>query len=49
MAAGHLRLAGMVVTGVIDEEDAREMAYEFAYGLARKAYRLDPGPVRSVR
>jgi glucuronate isomerase len=27
-------LAGMVVTGVLDEEDAREMAYELAYGLA---------------
>jgi glucuronate isomerase len=42
-------LAGMVVTGVIDEEDAREMAYEFAYGLAKSAYRLDAGPVGSVR
>jgi glucuronate isomerase len=42
-------LAGMVVTGVVDEEDAREMAYELAYGLAKSAYRLDAGPVRSVR
>jgi glucuronate isomerase len=42
-------LAGMVVTGVVDEEDAGEMAYEFAYGLAKRAYRLDAGPVRSVR
>jgi glucuronate isomerase len=42
-------LAGMVVTGVVDEEDASEMAYEFAYGLARRAYRLDAGPVGSVR
>jgi glucuronate isomerase len=42
-------LAGMVVTGVLDEEDARKMAYEFAYGLARRAYRLDAGPVRSAR
>jgi hypothetical protein len=25
------------------------MAYEFAYGLARRAYRLDAGPVGSVR
>ena len=42
-------LAGMVVTGVVDEEDAPEMAYQFAYGLAKSAYRLDAGPVRSVR
>lgn len=31
-------LAGMVVTGVVDEEDAGDMAHEFAHGLARKAY-----------
>ena len=42
-------LAGMVVTGVLDEEDASEMAYQFAYGLAKSAYRLDAGQVRSVR
>jgi glucuronate isomerase len=42
-------LAGMVVTGVVDEEDAGEMAYEFAYGLAKRAYRLEAAPVRSVR
>ena len=33
-------LAGQVVTGLIDEEDAAGMAYEFAYGLAKRAYRL---------
>jgi glucuronate isomerase len=37
------------VTGIVDEEDAREMAYELAYGLAKRAYRLATGPVRSVR
>jgi glucuronate isomerase len=31
-------LAGMVVTGVVDEEDAADMAREFAYGLAKRAY-----------
>ncbi|HET7270863.1 MAG TPA: glucuronate isomerase, partial [Rubrobacter sp.] len=30
-------LAGMVASGVVDEEDARDMAREFAYGLARRA------------
>jgi glucuronate isomerase len=34
-------LAGMVVRGVIDEEDAPEMARELAYGLAKRAYGLD--------
>jgi len=33
-------LAGMVVSGVVDEEDAGDMAREFAYGLARRAYGL---------
>lgn len=33
-------LAGQVVTGIIDEEDAFDMAYQFAYGLAKRAYRL---------
>lgn len=33
-------LAGQVVTGIIDEEDAVDMVYEFAYGLAKRAYRL---------
>ncbi|MCD6290231.1 MAG: glucuronate isomerase, partial [Anaerolineae bacterium] len=29
-------VAGLVVRGLIDEEDAREMAYELAYGLAKR-------------
>lgn len=33
-------LAGEVVTGIIDEEDALEMAHEMAYGLAKRAYKL---------
>jgi glucuronate isomerase len=33
-------LAGLVVRGIVDEEDAAEMAYDAAYGLARQAYRL---------
>ena len=32
-------LAGMVVTGVVDEEEAGEMTHEFAYGLERDAIR----------
>jgi tagaturonate epimerase len=31
-------LAGMVLTGVVDEEEATDMAREFAYGLAKRAY-----------
>ncbi len=31
-------LAGLILSGVVDEEDAREMAREFAYGLAKRAY-----------
>ena len=34
-------LAGLVVRGQVDETAAREMAYEMAYGLAKRAYRLD--------
>lgn len=33
-------LAGMVVRGLVEEEDAPEMAHEFAYGLAKRAYRV---------
>jgi len=33
-------VAGLVVQGIVDEEDASEMAHELAYGLAKKAYRL---------
>lgn len=42
-------LAGMVVHGLIEEEDAPEMAHELAYGLAKKAYGLEPRPTRSAR
>jgi glucuronate isomerase len=31
-------LAGMVLSGVVDQEGATEMAREFAYGLAKRAY-----------
>jgi len=34
-------LAGQVVRGLIDQEDATRMAHECAYGLAKRAYRLD--------
>ena len=34
-------LAGLVVRGIIDETDAPIMATELAYGLAKRAYRLD--------
>ena len=33
-------LAGLVVRGIVDLEDAEEMAFDAAYGLAKKAYRL---------
>ena len=38
-------LAGMVLTGVVDEEEAPEMAREFAYGLAKRAYGFQREPV----
>lgn len=34
-------LTGLVTRGSIDEEDAHDMMRELAYGLARRAYRLD--------
>lgn len=34
-------LAGCVLTGTIDEEDAAKMAPELAYTLAKRAYKLD--------
>jgi glucuronate isomerase len=34
-------VAGLVVRGVVDEEDAREMALEMAYRLAKRAYKLE--------
>ena len=33
-------LAGQVAMGLMDEEDATQLAEEFAYGLAKRAYRL---------
>jgi glucuronate isomerase len=36
-------LAGLAVRGLIDEEDAAEMARECAYGLAKRAYRIAEG------
>ncbi len=33
-------LAGQVIRGLIDEDDAREMAYSMAYQLAKEAYNL---------
>jgi glucuronate isomerase len=41
-------LAGMVVTGVVDQEDARDMAHEFAYGLAKRAYGLEREPIEKA-
>ena len=35
-------LAGLVVRGIVDESEARVMAHDLAYGLAKRAYRLDP-------
>jgi glucuronate isomerase len=34
-------LAGQVTDGVVDEQEATEMATDFAYNLPRRAYRLD--------
>jgi glucuronate isomerase len=34
-------LAGLAVRGLIDEQDAAEMARQCAYGLAKRAYNLD--------
>jgi glucuronate isomerase len=33
-------LAGLVVRGIVDMDDAREMVLEASYGLAKRAYRL---------
>jgi glucuronate isomerase len=41
-------IAGMVVTGVVGEEDACDMAREFSYGLARRAYGLERDPVQKA-
>jgi len=42
-------LAGLAVRGLIDEEDAAEMARECAYGLAKRAYRLSEDETRDMR
>jgi glucuronate isomerase len=34
-------LAGMVVQGLLAEDEAAEMARECAYGLAKRAYNVD--------
>lgn len=34
-------LAGLVLRGIVDEEDAREMIVDMAYRLAKRAYKLD--------
>ena len=39
-------LAGLVVRGMIDEEDASEMAIDVAYRLAKRVYKLDGRPLR---
>ena len=36
--ATEVGLAGMVLTGIVDELEAASMALEFAYGLAKRAY-----------
>ena len=41
-------LAGMVVTGIVDQEDAKDMAHEFPYGLAKRAYGLEREPVEKA-
>jgi hypothetical protein len=41
-------LAGMAVTGVVDQEDAKDMAHEFAYGLAKRTYGLERKPVEKA-
>jgi glucuronate isomerase len=33
-------LAGLVVGGLLAEDEAHEMAHECAYGLAKRAYRV---------
>ncbi len=41
-------LAGTVVTGVVDEEDASDMAREFAIGRVHQAYGLERESVRGA-
>lgn len=42
-------LTGMVVRGLVEEEDAPDMARELAYGLAKRTYGMEPQPARSAR
>ena len=37
-------LAGLLVRGIIDDEDAADMIYALAYDLTKRAYRLDETP-----
>ncbi len=39
-------LAGLVVQGLLAEDEAPELAYELAFGLARRAYRVPEEPAR---
>jgi glucuronate isomerase len=41
-------IAGLVVRGFVDEQDAHEMMLEAAYWLAKRAYRLDRFPSSRV-
>ena len=34
-------LAGLVVRGIVNEEEAQAMIHDMAYGLARQTYKLD--------
>jgi glucuronate isomerase len=42
-------LAGLVVCGILGEGDARAMAADMAYGLAKRAYRLDGAGAQAAR
>jgi glucuronate isomerase len=42
-------VAGLLTTGLVDEEDALDMVRELAYGLAKKAYRIEEEHVRFTR
>ena len=47
--AGADWLAGLVVRGSVTEPEAAEMAHDLAYGLAKRAYRLDGRLGRRLR
>jgi glucuronate isomerase len=38
--AGADWIAGLVVRGIVDSDDAHQMVYDLAYGLAKRAYKL---------